>query len=197
MILIIDNYDSFTFNMVQALGPLTDLPIVVVRHDQTDISTIQQQAPRYILISPGPKSPAEAGISCEVIRAFYKTVPILGVCLGHQCLGVVFGASIVPAKRIFHGKTSLITHQQQGIFQNLPSPFRATRYHSLMVEEKTLPAELIPNCYSEQKELMGMQHLYFPTFGVQFHPESFLTEVGSLLFQNFLKVGYAEQIRNS
>ncbi|MEK7483141.1 MAG: aminodeoxychorismate/anthranilate synthase component II [Planctomycetota bacterium] len=186
MILIIDNYDSFTFNIVQTLGGLTSVPIQVYRNDQLSIQEIEVLQPDCIIISPGPGRPRDAGISNEVIRHFFKTLPILGVCLGHQCLAEVFGGKVISARRIFHGKTSRMIHQQQGIFAHLPSPFVATRYHSLIVEETNLPKDLLPTCYSDTQELMGLEHRDFPVYGVQFHPESFLTLDGPQLFKNFL-----------
>lgn len=187
MILIIDNYDSFTFNIVQTLGRLTSIPIHVYRNDQITLHEIERLHPQGIIISPGPKKPADAGISNSTILHFFKKLPLLGICLGHQCLGEVFGGKVIAARHIFHGKTSLISHQGQGIFRNLPNPFVATRYHSLIVDDTCLPEELIPTGYSETHELMGLQHRELPVYGVQFHPESFLTTAGPQIFQNFLE----------
>lgn len=187
MILLIDNYDSFTYNLVQRLGELDPkLDMKVVRNDQIALDEIASLAPSHILVSPGPCTPAEAGVSNDVIRRFAGEIPILGVCLGHQCIGHVFGAQIVRADRIMHGKTSMIHHDDQGVFRGLPNPFEATRYHSLVIRPGTLPDEFIVSAWTDQDEIMGVRHKTFPLEGVQFHPESFLTLEGPKLLANFL-----------
>ena len=185
MLLVIDNYDSFTYNLVQYLGELKAGPIVF-RNDEISIAKIRKLKPKQIVISPGPCTPKEAGISCEVIRTFSGKVPILGVCLGHQCIGAVFGGKIIRAKKIMHGKTSQIHHRGKGIFRNLPVPFTATRYHSLLVEKKNFPGELEITAWTSENEIMGLQHRKHPTWGVQFHPESILTQGGKEILKNFL-----------
>jgi len=186
MILVIDNYDSFTFNLVQYLGELGEEP-QVFRNDKIDTDAIAAMNPGRILISPGPCTPHEAGISMDVIRCFSGRIPILGVCLGHQSIAEVFGGRVVRAKRLMHGKTSPIEHDGTGILAGLPSPFTATRYHSLIVPEP-LPDCLLRTAWTPEGELMGLQHREHPTFGVQFHPESILTEHGHQLLRNFLEV---------
>ncbi len=183
--LVIDNYDSFTFNLVQYLGELGEVP-EVFRNDQITLDGIAAMHPAHILISPGPCTPAEAGISVDLIRRFSGQIPILGVCLGHQAMGVAFGGNVIRAPRLMHGKTSPIHHDGSGIFSGIPSPFTATRYHSLIVEEP-LPEELVRTAWTEEGELMGMRHREHPTFGVQFHPESILTEHGHKMLANFLQ----------
>ena len=183
--LVIDNYDSFTFNLVQYLGELGELP-EVFRNDQITLDEIAAMHPAHIVISPGPCTPAEAGISVELIRRFSGEIPILGVCLGHQSMGVAFGGNVIRAPRLMHGKTSPIHHDGSGIFAGIPSPFTATRYHSLIVEEP-LPPALVRTAWTEEGELMGMRHFEHPTFGVQFHPESILTEHGHRMLANFLQ----------
>ena len=185
MLLVIDNYDSFTYNLVQYLGELKANP-VVFRNDQITLSKIRQMKPAQIVLSPGPCTPKEAGISNDVIRTFSGQVPILGVCLGHQCIGYSFGGKIVRAKRIMHGKTSEIFHQKKELFAGLPDPFRATRYHSLLVENKSLPTCLEKIAWTDRDEIMGLKHREHPTWGVQFHPESILTQEGKKLLKNFL-----------
>ncbi|MFT4637970.1 MAG: anthranilate synthase/aminodeoxychorismate synthase-like glutamine amidotransferase [Verrucomicrobiales bacterium] len=185
MLLVIDNYDSFTYNLVQYFGEL-GADIKIYRNDEITIDEIRALAPSQICISPGPCTPAEAGISCDVIRAFGETIPILGVCLGHQCIGHVFGGDVVRADRLMHGKTSPIEHGGKGIFAGLPNPFEATRYHSLIVRRETFPDALTITAETAEKEIMGLQHQHFPIHGVQFHPESILTEQGKQLLQNFL-----------
>ena len=187
MILIIDNYDSFTYNLVQYLGEL-GAEVQVFRNDATTLDGIAARRPERIVISPGPCTPREAGISCDVIRRFGPTVPLLGVCLGHQCLGEVYGGKVVRAARLMHGKTSLIRHNGQGVFQDLPNPFEATRYHSLLVERHSLPAELEITADTAEQEVMGLRHRQHPVHGVQFHPESILTQAGRRLLQNFLEL---------
>lgn len=186
MILVIDNYDSFTFNLVQYLGELGEEPRVF-RNDKIDTDAIAAMNPERILISPGPCTPHEAGISMDVIRRFSGRIPILGVCLGHQSIAEVFGGKVVRAQRLMHGKTSPIEHDGAGILAGLPSPFTATRYHSLIVPEP-LPDCLTRTAWTPEGELMGLQHREHPTIGVQFHPESILTEHGHQLLKNFLEV---------
>lgn len=185
MIVMIDNYDSFTYNLVQYLGELGQ-KLLVFRNDVITISEIEKLKPSHIVISPGPGRPENAGISEEVIRHFYKKTPILGVCLGHQAIAEVFGAKIVKAKNLMHGKTSQIYHNQKTIYKGIPNPFTATRYHSLIVENKSLPECLEINAWTEKDEIMGIKHKRYPVFGVQFHPESVLTEVGKRILKNFL-----------
>lgn len=187
MILMIDNYDSFTYNLVQYLGELGQT-LKVLRNDKIDLEGIRRLGPKAIVISPGPGKPEDAGISCGVIRAFAGKIPILGVCLGHQAIGYVYGAKIVRAKNLMHGKTSLIHHRSQGIFEGLPNPFEATRYHSLLVAPRTVPKELVVTAWTKEKEIMGLQHRRLPVFGVQFHPESIMTISGKELLANFLRL---------
>jgi len=186
MMLVIDNYDSFTFNLVQYLGELGETP-EVHRNDKISLDDIDAMAPSHIVISPGPCTPHEAGISVDVIKRFSGNIPILGVCLGHQSIAAAFGGNVVRAPRLMHGKTSPILHDSSLLFTNLPSPFTATRYHSLIVEEP-LPDCLVRTAWTSEGELMGLQHVAHPTFGVQFHPESILTEHGHDLLRNFLGV---------
>lgn len=185
MILMIDNYDSFTYNLVQYLGEL-GAEIQVARNDKITLDQIKRLKPSHILISPGPGAPKDAGISNAVIQQLSGKVPILGVCLGHQCIGEVFGGKIVRAGRLMHGKTSMIHHDGKGIFEGLPNPFEATRYHSLLVERESFPDCLEITAETDQKEIMGLQHRQHRTIGVQFHPESILTKVGKDLLKNFL-----------
>ncbi|MEO1995510.1 MAG: aminodeoxychorismate/anthranilate synthase component II [Planctomycetaceae bacterium] len=191
MIFVLDNYDSFTYNLVQRLGEIDGtLDIRVGRNDQVTVDAISQLGPDRIVISPGPCTPAEAGISCDVIRHFSSRVPILGVCLGHQCVANVYGGSVVRADRLMHGKVSEIYHDGQGIFAGIADPFPATRYHSLIVPESSLPDELAACAWTDDhdhpRELMGLRHKQFPVHAVQFHPESFLTPAGYQLLENFL-----------
>lgn len=187
MILVIDNYDSFTFNLVQALGSL-GADLKVVRNDEIKVDEIAKLAPDKILISPGPCTPKEAGVSVPVVQRFAGKVPIMGVCLGHQSIGEAFGAKIIRAGRLMHGKTSMIKHDGKGVYEGLSNPFEATRYHSLIIQEDTLPPFLKPVSYSQdQNELMGVRHAEWPLEGVQFHPESFLTGEGNRLLKNFLE----------
>jgi anthranilate synthase/aminodeoxychorismate synthase-like glutamine amidotransferase len=193
MLFVLDNYDSFTYNLVQRFGEIDPgLEIVVKRNDQTSIEEIELLQPDRIIISPGPCSPAEAGLSREVIAHFGPKLPLLGVCLGHQSIADVYGAQVVRAKRLMHGKTSEIFHDGQGVFAGLPNPMVCTRYHSLVVPEETLPPELIPCAWTRDPdhppELMGLRHRDYPIHGVQFHPESFLTEAGIELLRNFLEI---------
>ena len=185
MILMIDNYDSFTYNLVQYLGELGQA-VRVFRNDQITIEEITRLRPDRIIISPGPCTPLEAGISNEVIKEFSSKVPLLGVCLGHQCIAHTFGAKVVRAKRLMHGKISLIYHDGQGIYRNLPNPFEATRYHSLIVEPQSIPDVLEVTAHTDQEEIMGIRHREFSVEGVQFHPESILTHCGKDLLKNFI-----------
>jgi len=187
MVVMIDNYDSFTYNLVQYLGELK-AKICVFRNDRIGLEEIERLKPSHIVISPGPGRPENAGISCEVVRVFGQQIPILGVCLGHQAIGYVFGGRIVGAKRLMHGKTSLIHHCGSSLYQGLINPFPATRYHSLVVEKSTLPRCLKIEAWSEDGEIMGLRHQSYPIFGVQFHPESILTTEGKKLLANFLKI---------
>ncbi|MDP3703869.1 MAG: aminodeoxychorismate/anthranilate synthase component II [Candidatus Omnitrophota bacterium] len=185
MILMIDNYDSFTYNLVQYLSELGER-LVVKRNDQISMSGIRRLAPSSIVISPGPGRPSDAGISRELIKTFAGKIPILGVCLGHQCIGEVFGGEVVRAQRPMHGKTSRIYHTKQRLFAGLPDPFDATRYHSLIVKRETLPKSLAVTAWTKDREIMGLEHRRLPVYGVQFHPESILTSVGKDLLKNFL-----------
>ncbi len=187
MIVLIDNYDSFTYNLVQYLSEL-GAELKVFRNDKVSIREIRALKPEAIVISPGPGRPSNAGISCRVIEEFCDKLPILGVCLGHQCIGKVFGGKIVRAKKLMHGKTSLIYHNGQDIFQGIKNPFEATRYHSLVVERKSLPACLRVTAQTKDKEIMGLKHRSYPVLGVQFHPESILTKQGKQLLKNFIKL---------
>ena len=188
MLLMIDNYDSFTYNLVQYLGELGQ-EVVVYRNDEIDLARVAELKPRYIVISPGPCTPNEAGISVPLIKEFAGRVPILGVCLGHQSIGQAFGGNIIHAKQLMHGKTSSIFHKDAGVFRGLPNPFTATRYHSLVIERETIPDCLEITAWTEDQEIMGVRHKTLPIEGVQFHPESILTEYGHELLDNFLK-GY-------
>lgn len=186
MILVIDNYDSFTYNIVQQLGEL-NVEIEVVRNDQITVDSIQALAPSHIVVSPGPGYPKDAGISVDVIRELGQTTPLLGVCLGHQCIGEAYGGIVTHADRLMHGKTSMIYHKNDPLFLGVPSPFEATRYHSLVVEEETMPDSLIVTAFTEEGEIMGLRHKEHPVMGVQFHPESILTRFGPRLLQNFIE----------
>ena len=190
MLLMIDNYDSFTYNLVQYLGELGE-QLTVVRNDQVTRDEVRQLKPAGIVISPGPGSPKDAGISNELIRTFAGEIPILGVCLGHQCIGEVFGGEVVRAKRLMHGKTSPILHDGTHLFRKLPNPFEATRYHSLIVRREGLPKSLLVTAWTKEGEIMGLRHRQFPVYGVQFHPESILTKVGKDLLRNFLRLAKA------
>ncbi len=187
MILMIDNYDSFTYNLVQYLGELGE-QLVVYRNDKISLAEIEKLKPEKIVISPGPKSPEDAGLSNEIIVHFAGKIPILGVCLGHQCIGHVFGGEVVRAKRLMHGKTSMIYHKNKGLFKGLPNPFEGTRYHSLIVKRETLPKCLEITAWTKEKEIMGLKHRKYNIHGIQFHPESILTKKGKELLKNFLKV---------
>jgi anthranilate synthase component 2/para-aminobenzoate synthetase component 2 len=189
MIVIIDNYDSFTYNLVQRIGELDATRVMkVYRNDQVTLGEIEADRPDHIIISPGPCTPKEGGISCEVIRRFAESVPILGVCLGHQCVGFAYGADIVRADRLMHGKTSEIHHDGRSIFRGLSNPFTATRYHSLVIDRSTLSDEFEVTAWTDRDELMGIRHKRARIEGVQFHPESFLTAEGPNLLSNFLEI---------
>jgi anthranilate synthase/aminodeoxychorismate synthase-like glutamine amidotransferase len=193
MILLIDNYDSFTYNLVQRLGEIDPaLDLQVVRNDQITLDEIAQRKPSHLIISPGPCTPSEAGISCAAIERFAGLLPILGVCLGHQAIGQATGAQIVRANRLMHGKTDLIHHDDRGLFAGLENPFQATRYHSLVIKPGTLSDDFTVCAWSDgpdgQREIMGVRHKRFSIYGVQFHPESFLTHSGSRMLQAFLQV---------
>jgi len=187
MLAIIDNYDSFTFNLVQYLGEL-GAEVQVFRNDEITADALESLDPSHIVISPGPGSPDDAGASNQVIRQLGPTRPVLGVCLGHQCIGAVYGGRVERAPRLMHGKTSPVYHYGEDLFLGLPSPFEATRYHSLIVTEP-LPAELQPTAFTREGELMGLRHRVYPVFGVQFHPEAILTAGGKQLLRNFLAQG--------
>ncbi|PJF26453.1 MAG: anthranilate/aminodeoxychorismate synthase component II [Phototrophicales bacterium] len=185
MILVIDNYDSFTYNLVQYLGEL-GAEICVVRNDQITLAQIAAMRPDQIVISPGPGNPDDGGVSLDVIAQMGANTPILGVCLGHQCIGQIYGGVVRRAPRLMHGKTSLIHHDGRDLFAGLPNPFEATRYHSLIVERETLPACLEVTAWTNEGEIMGLRHITNPVYGVQFHPESILTTCGKAILQNFL-----------
>ena len=185
MILIIDNYDSFTYNLVQYLGEL-GVEMEVARNDAITIDEIKQMKPDAIVISPGPCTPYEAGISIDVIKQFHKSTPILGVCLGHQAIGVAFGGKVIKAPTVMHGKVSEVYHNNSSIFSGLPNPFKATRYHSLIVDKNTLPDSLEVTAWTKDGNIMVLKHKEFPTFGVQFHPESIMTEFGKEILKNFI-----------
>ena len=186
MLIMIDNYDSFTYNLVQYFGQLGE-EVRVFRNDHIDLAGLEASRPSRLVISPGPCSPNEAGISLAAIRHFAGKIPILGVCLGHQAIGAAFGGNVIRAPRLMHGKTSLIYHDGRDIFQGVPSPFEATRYHSLIVSQDTLPACLQVSAQTSVGEIMGLRHLEHTIFGVQFHPESILTGEGMNILSNFLK----------
>lgn len=186
MILMIDNYDSFTYNLVQYLQELKT-KVCVFRNNRITLAQIRRLKPRRIVISPGPGRPEDAGISCAIIKEFAGNIPILGVCLGHQCLGYVYGARIIIARQLMHGKTSRIYHNSKGLFFKIPNPFEATRYHSLLVEKKSLPDCLEITAWTKQGEIMGLKHKEYPLWGAQFHPESILTLSGKDILRNFLK----------
>jgi anthranilate synthase/aminodeoxychorismate synthase-like glutamine amidotransferase len=185
MMLVIDNYDSFTYNLVQYLGEM-EVPLRVFRNNEITLAQIEHLHPDHILISPGPCSPREAGLANEIIRTFGTHIPLLGVCLGHQCIGHTFGAKVVVNFRMMHGKTSPILHRQQNLFAGIPSPFNAIRYHSLVIQRESLPDCLEITAETAEGEIMGVRHKTFPIQGVQFHPESILTEHGRNLLRNFL-----------
>jgi anthranilate synthase/aminodeoxychorismate synthase-like glutamine amidotransferase len=184
-VLLIDNYDSFTYNLYQYFGEL-GAQVTVVRNDKITVAQALEMAPTHLVISPGPKRPQDAGVCNEMIRGFEGKAPLLGVCLGHQCLGYAYGATVSRAERIMHGKLSKIYHDGRGIFQGVPNPFEATRYHSLLVQESTLPDFLEVSAHTSEGEIMGLRHRTLPYDGVQFHPESILTKPGKALLRNFL-----------
>ncbi|MGA8763503.1 MAG: aminodeoxychorismate/anthranilate synthase component II [Candidatus Sulfotelmatobacter sp.] len=192
MVFVLDNYDSFTYNLVQYLGEL-GAHVEVRRNDQLSVAEIEKMRPERIVISPGPCTPEDAGISIELIRHFAGKVPVLGVCLGHQAIGSAFGGKVIRAPFLMHGKTSSVVHDNKTIFQGLPMPLTATRYHSLIVEEKDLPAQLEVSAWTTETDgtrtIMGLRHRAFPVEGVQFHPESVLTNAGKKLVENFLRIG--------
>jgi anthranilate synthase/aminodeoxychorismate synthase-like glutamine amidotransferase len=188
MVLVIDNYDSFTYNLVQYLGEMR-VEMQVHRNDQISLEQIRELKPERILISPGPCSPRESGLSNDIIRMFGKEVPLFGVCLGHQCIGHTFGAEVVVNYRMMHGKTSPIKHNGRDLFRDIPSPFLATRYHSLVINRETIPDCLEVTAESDEGEVMGVRHRELPIWGVQFHPESILTEHGRIMMKNFLTLG--------
>jgi anthranilate synthase/aminodeoxychorismate synthase-like glutamine amidotransferase len=187
VILLLDNYDSFTYNLAQYLGEL-GCAVEVHRNDKISVEQIAKRKPERIVISPGPCTPQEAGISVELIQKLAGKIPMLGVCLGHQAIGAAFGGKIIRAPRLFHGKTSVIEHDGEGIFRKLPNPFTATRYHSLIVERKSLPRELRVTAETKDGIIMGLRHCRYKIAGVQFHPESVLTQPGKQLLQNFLSL---------
>jgi len=187
MIVMIDNYDSFTYNLVQYFGEL-GATVKVFRNDKITVDAVRKLRPGKIVISPGPGGPQDAGISCDVIREFSGKVPLLGVCLGHQCVGAVFGGTIIRAKRLMHGKTSQIFHNQKTIFTGVANPFTATRYHSLIVENKSLPSCLEVIGRTKENEIMAIKHRTLPVWGVQFHPESIMTEEGMKILRNFISL---------
>lgn len=192
MLLMIDNYDSFTYNIVQYFGEL-DQEVKVVRNDQVTLEEIERWQPKYLVIGPGPCSPSEAGISIPAIQHFAGKIPLLGVCLGHQAIGQAFGGKIIRAKTVMHGRLSDMYHNNTGIFSNLPSPFSATRYHSLVIDQTRVPECLEVNCWTQEQdgsmeEIMGVKHKTLPVEGVQFHPESILSQHGHQIFKNFLEI---------
>ncbi len=187
MLLLIDNYDSFTYNLFQYLSELGE-EVVVARNNKITLAEIEQMKPERLVISPGPSTPQNAGISNDVIKKFGSRVPLLGVCLGHQCIGYSYGGVVGRAKKIMHGKSSMIYHNSQGVFAGLPNPFSAIRYHSLIVKRDTLPDCLEITAWTEDEEIMGVRHRQHPVEGIQFHPESFMTQIGKELLKNFLKM---------
>lgn len=191
MILMIDNYDSFTYNLVHYLGELGE-KVLVFRNDKIKLEDVGKLNPDMVVVSPGPCTPREAGISVDLIKEFAGRVPILGVCLGHQSIGYAFGGKIVRAKRLLHGKTSMIYHDGKEVYEGLPNPFEATRYHSLLVEKESLPDELEITAWTDQDEIMGVRHKEYLIEGVQFHPESILTKNGKDLLRNFIKMAKGE-----
>ena len=196
MILVIDNYDSFTYNLVQYLGEL-NVELQVHRNDEIQLDQIRELKPDRILISPGPCSPRESGLSNEIIRTYGPEIPLFGVCLGHQCIGHTFGGEVVVNYRMMHGKTSPIRHNGEDLFEGVPNPFLATRYHSLILKRDTLPDCLEITAETDEGEIMGVRHRELPIWGVQFHPESILTESGRLIMHNFLKLGRPQPAASS
>lgn len=190
MLLLIDNYDSFTYNLVHYFQCLQQ-KVAVFQHDELSIEDIEQLNPQYIVLSPGPKSPSEAGICLPLIAHFYQRIPILGICLGHQCIGQAFGASIITAPHIIHGKTSLISHHQKNLFAGIARNFQGMRYHSLVVDPNTLPSQFCVDAWADDL-IMAISHRQFPLFGLQFHPESILSEFGLNLLKNFLSYEYTQ-----
>ncbi len=189
MIVLIDNYDSFTYNLVQRIGELNaSLQLQVFRNDKIDVQAIEALGPDHIIISPGPCTPREAGISNDILQAFAPRIPILGVCLGHQCIGHTYGGIVERNWRLMHGKVSPVYHDGKGVFAGMSNPFEATRYHSLVIRPGTLPSEFVVSAWTAEKEIMGVRHVSWPLHGVQFHPESFLTPEGSRLLANFLAI---------
>ncbi|MBN8594606.1 MAG: aminodeoxychorismate/anthranilate synthase component II [Anaerolineae bacterium] len=193
MILVIDNYDSFTYNLVQQMGEF-GADLCVIRNDQITLNEIRGLNPSHIVISPGPGDPDDSGVSLDVLRELSGVTPILGVCLGHQAIGQVFGGVVKRAPRLMHGKTSMIQHTGDAMFDGLPNPFEATRYHSLIVERETLPDSLLITAETAEGEIMGLRHREYPVYGVQFHPESILTTYGPRILQNFLNVSIPEKV---
>jgi anthranilate synthase component 2 len=193
MLLLIDNYDSFTYNLFQYLSELGE-EVVVVRNDKTSLDEIERMKPERIVVSPGPSTPQKAGISNDVIKHFGRRIPLLGVCLGHQCIGYSYGGVVGQAKQIMHGKSSFIYHQGQGVLAGLSNPFSAIRYHSLVVKKEGLPDCLEVTAWTDDGEIMGLRHRQHPVQGVQFHPESFMTEVGTDLLKNFLQLHYSKVV---
>ena len=191
MLLLIDNYDSFTYNLFQYLSELGQ-EVVVIRNDKVTLEDIEGMKPERIVISPGPSTPLQAGISNDVIRHFGPKLPLLGVCLGHQCIGYSYGGSIGQARQIMHGKSSLIHHREQGVFAGLPNPLPAIRYHSLIVKQEGLPECLEVTAWTDDGTIMGLRHKEHPVEGIQFHPESFMTQAGKDLLQNFLQLSYTK-----
>jgi anthranilate synthase component 2 len=187
MIVVIDNYDSFTYNLVQYFGEL-GAELRVVRNDEVTVDEIVKMKPAKLVVSPGPCTPTEAGISCEAIARLGPAIPTLGVCLGHQSIGQVYGGKVIRAGRLMHGKTSMIRHNGKGVFKNIPNPFEAIRYHSLLVERASLPPELEITADTDEGEIMGLRHKSHPVYGVQFHPESILTQNGKQILKNFLEL---------
>lgn len=189
MLLVIDNYDSFTYNLVQYFGELGAV-MEIRRNDEISIEEIKALGPEKICISPGPCTPNEAGISCDVVKEFGPSIPLLGVCLGHQSIGQVFGGEIVRAEKLMHGKTSMVEHKGEGLFNDIPNPFEATRYHSLLIKKDSFPdcLEITAEAKTDEKEIMGIRHKEYPIHGLQFHPESILTGEGKKLLSNFLEL---------
>ncbi|MDP9750756.1 anthranilate synthase component II [Thermoanaerobacter pentosaceus] len=189
MILIIDNYDSFTYNLYQYVGEMNN-KIFVIRNDEVSVKDIEKLNPEKIILSPGPGRPENAGICVDVIKSLGDKIPILGICLGHQAIGYAYGAKIVKANKIMHGKTSLVFHKGEEIFKDIKNPIEAMRYHSLVIDRQTLPRDLEITAYTEEGVIMGVRHKMYPVYGLQFHPESILTEQGKEILRNFLEVGY-------